>query len=235
MSRLLLAAAVLLAPVWAQEMPVIKMAGGGATTAISQPTRQPPTQGTVPPGGQLPPLPVTRIDPGSAAATLDSPRRLTLSFSEPRPIDEVLHLLTAGTPFSVAIDSNVSGSFRGDLKNLTLREALTTVLTPLGLDFTVRGTVIVVTRHRVETRQFDVNVIDVQRGLQRTAGREGTGTLTSRVPAEDAFESIGAGVTALLSEDGRVYIDRRAGLATVTDFPEHLDRVALYLETLHVR
>ena len=78
-------------------------------------------------------------------------------------------------------------------------------------------------------------LIDVQRGLQRTTGREDTGAVTSRVPAEDAFESIGAGVTALLSEDGRVHIDRRAGLATVTDFPEHLDRVALYLETLHVR
>ncbi|HYT74986.1 MAG TPA: hypothetical protein VEL79_09590 [Vicinamibacterales bacterium] len=233
MLRILVTAAAVLLPLWAQEMPVTRLAGAGAREGATQAAPQP---AATPPAGRLPPRPVTRIDPGAAAATLDSPRRLTVSFSEPRPIDEVLHLLTSGTPFSVAIDPDATGSFRGELKNLTLREALATLLAPLGLDFTVRGTVIAVTRHRVETRQFDVNVLHLQRGLQRSTGAGGGATsITSSMPVEDAFESIGAGVASLLSNTGRMHIDRRAGLATITDFPERLDRIGLYLETLQVR
>jgi MSHA biogenesis protein MshL len=184
--------------------------------------------------GQLRPLPVTQLDPGAAAAALDSPRRVTLSFVEPRPIDEVLHLLVTGTPFSLAVDPDVGGSFRGELRDLSLRDALTTLLAPLGLEFTVEGTTLRVTRRRTETRQFDLNVLDVQRGLKRTSGAQDA-VVTTTVVAEDVYASIGDGVRALLSEAGRVHVDRRAGLATVTDFPERLERVALYLETLHVR
>ena len=66
-----------------------------------------------PPAGQrsrrpeLPPLPVTQIDPRDT--TLDSPRRLSLTFLEPRPIDEVLALLITGTPFSLSIDADAIG------------------------------------------------------------------------------------------------------------------------------
>jgi MSHA biogenesis protein MshL len=228
MLRAFVAASVLLLPLWTQQAPVTRLAGGALQTATQPPATPPPA------GGQLPPLPVTRIDPGAAAATLDSPRRLTLSFSEPRPIDEVLQLLVAGTRFSLAIDPDVTGSFRGELKDLTLREALETLLTPLGLDFVVRGTVISVTRHRVETRQFDINVLHVQRGFQRSTG-DASAAIVSSAPAEDPFDSIGAGVMSLLSDTGRMHLDRRAGLAVVTDYPERLDRVALYLETLQVR
>lgn len=188
-----------------------------------------------PPQRPLPPLPVTQLD--QREVTLDSTRRLTLTFAEPCPIHEVLDLLVEGTPFSLAVDSNVSGLFTGELKQLTLREALTTLLSPLGLDFAAQGTVIRVFRRRPETRVFDLDILNVTRAWQRTAGDgpTGVGTVTTAVPPDDVFEGIAAGIQALLSETGRVHIDRRAGLATVTDFSERLDRVASYLETLHVR
>ncbi len=146
----------------------------------------------------------------------------------------MLRLVVSGTPFSLAIDSGVSGAFRGELHDLTLREALSTLLGPLGLDFFVEGTVLRITPHRVDTRQFDLNVLDVRRELQRTTGNA-SASLTSTVPGGDVFAAIAEGVRALLSDTGRVHIDRRAGLATVTDFPERLDRVGLYLETLETR
>src|SRR5690349_4754294 len=125
--RFMIAAAIVLL---AQGLPVTRLAGGVPAPAAEQ-AGQPPAPSTAPrPAPQG--LPVTQLDPGSAAATLDSPRRLTLTFSEPRAIQEVLRLLVAGTPFSLAIDADVAGTFRGDLKQLTLREALTTLLTPLG-------------------------------------------------------------------------------------------------------
>jgi hypothetical protein len=224
MRFLALAAALMMT----QGMPVTRLAGG---VPAEKGTVQVPAQ---PPPSVPPPLPVTRLDPGAAAVTLDAPRRLSLSFSEPRPIEEVLRLLIAGTPFSLAIDADATGGFRGDLKQLTLREALSTVLDPLGLDFDVRGTVLRVTRDRTETRQFDLNLLAVQRGLTRTAGG-GSTTVVTTLGGEDVFAGIADGVQALLSSNGRVHVDRRAGLAQVTDSAERLDRVALYLEALQVR
>jgi type II secretory pathway component GspD/PulD (secretin) len=205
----------------AQGMPVARLAGeagGQAVPAV--------------PGPQTPGLPVTRIDPGGAA--LDSPRRLSLAFAEPQPIHDVLTLLLDGTPFSVVIDAGVEGTFRGELKQLTLRDALAAILDPLGLDFDVNGTLIRVMRDRVEMRQFDLNLIAVQRGLARTAGGAGA-MLSSTVPAEDVFAAIADGVRALLSRDGSAHVDRRAGFVQVSDHAERLDRVALYLEALQVR
>ena len=216
-----LAAAVLL--LVAQGMPVTRLADGV------------PGQGA-PPAAQpaRPGMPVTQVDPGAAGATLDSPRRLSLTFSEPRPVQEVLRLLVSGTPFSLALDPDVTGTFRGELKQLTLRDALTTLLAPLGAEFEVHGTVLRITRNRAETRAFDVNLPAVQRGLTRTIGGSGA-AITTTVAAEDVFASVGDGVRALLSPSGTVHVDRRAGLVQVTDYPERLDRVAQYLEALQVR
>ena len=188
------------------------------------------------PGGQLPPLPATQIDPRDAAASLDRQSGLSLSFDEPMPIGEVLRLLVEGTPFSLSIDPDATGTFRGELKRLTLRDALTTLLTPLGLDFEIQGTIIRVMRHRAETRQYDLNLLNVQRGMQRTAANgDGTATISTTVNADDVFAGITEGVKSLLSETGRVHIDPRSGLALVSDFPERLDRVGLYVETLQSR
>ena len=185
---------------------------------------------------QLPPLPATLLDQGEV--TLDSPRRMTVTFAEPRPIQEVLDLLVRGTPFSLAIEPNADGMFTGDLKQLTLRQALTTLLSPLGLDFSVRDTVIDVFRRRPDTRVFDLDVLNVTRGWQRTVDAKtggGAAALTADAAPVDVFAGIDAGIRSLLSASGDVHIDRRAGLATVTDFSERLDRVASYLETLHIR
>jgi type II secretory pathway component GspD/PulD (secretin) len=223
MSRLLAAALLLLA----QGLPVTRLAGGvpdQAATAQPAP-QQPPAP---------PPLPVTQLDPGAAATTLDSPRRLSLLFEEPRPIHEVMRLLLARTPFSLAMDPDIDGTFRGELKQLTLREALTALLDPLGLGFEVHGTVIRVTRARTELRQFDINLLAVQRGLSRVTGPAGA-VVSTTMQGEDVFAAIAEGVRALLSPDGKVHVDRRAGLAEVTDYPERLDRVALYIEALQVR
>lgn len=222
MQRVRPAAAILLLPFWGQDAPVVRLADG--TAGQTQVSRTAP----------LPAVPATQIAARDTA--LDSPRRLTLSFLEPRPIDEVLKLLTAGTPFSVAIDADASGSFRGELKRLTLRESLNAILVPLGLDFEVRGTVIRVRRRQLQTRVFDLNLINVRRGVSRTAGGPSSGiTLESSVAADDLMAGIAAGIDALLSDGGRVHVDARAGVAQVSDYDDRLERIALYLETMHRR
>ena len=207
-----------------QGLPVTRLAGGSPaqTPATQAPAASPPAV-----------LPVTQLDPGAGAATLDSPRRLTLRFAEPRPIQEIMPLLIEGTPFSLAIDPGVDGAFRGEIRNLTMRDALSTLLTPLDLDFDVRGTVIRVTAHRTETREFDVNLLNVRRALAGSSG-DAAGAISTRVPSDDVFAGVADGIHALLSSTGRLHVDARAGLAQVTDFPERLERVAQYLEALQV-
>ena len=117
---------------------------------------------------------------------LDRPRHLTLTFVEPRPIEEVLRLVVADTPFSLAIDADVTGVFRGELRDLTLRDALATLLTPLGLEFSLDGTVLRITRRRSETRQFDLNVLDMRRELQRTTGTAPANPMAARLNSRSA-------------------------------------------------
>jgi type II secretory pathway component GspD/PulD (secretin) len=185
-----------------------------------------------PPARQLPPMAVTEID--QREATLDSPRRVTLTFAEPTPVEQVLQLLIMGTAFSLAIDSDVQGSFHGELKQLTLREALTALLAPLGLDFQVQGTVLRVTARQAQTRLFDLNLLTVQRTLRRQSGADGA-SIASSAGHDDRLDGVAEGVKALLTDRGRVHVDGRAGLVQVTDYAENLDRVALYVETLQQR
>jgi type II secretory pathway component GspD/PulD (secretin) len=225
MLRVLVVAAVVLGLQAGQALPVSRPSGG-ARGQVPSPSAQPPRS------AQLPPLAAVQLD--SREVTFDSPRRLTLSFAEPQPIDQILGLLTVGTSFSLAIDPDVKGSFRGDLKQLTLRDALNALLVPLGLDYQVQGTVIRVRRQQPETRLFELDLLNVQRGLSRTSGDTAAGVSTVVAP-DDVLSDVGEGVKALLSERGTVHVDRQAGLVQVTDVAERLNRVALYLETLQQR
>ena len=49
------------------------------------------------------------------------------------------------------------------------------------------------------------------------------------------FADLASGVKTLLSERATFNVDRKAGLLQVTDFPERLDRVAIYLDAVQDR
>ena len=224
MLRYLLAAAIVLSSrAWAQDMPVTRLAGGGAAPVVSQAQAAPAR----PAGSQLPPLPVTQIDQRDAAASLDAQRGLSLSFLEPMPIGEVLRLLVEGTPFSLAVDPDATGTFRGELKRLTLREALTTLLTPLGLDFDVQGTIIRVMRHR--DGDAPVRPEPAERAARHAAHRDQRRRDARRSPPRSPPTTCSPGSRRASPRccrtSGRVHIDPRSGLALVSDFPERLDRV----------
>lgn len=142
-------------------------------------------------------------------------------------------LLLRGTAFSIVLETNVEGTFSGELKGLTLRQAMDAVVRPQGLDYTVDDNVIAVHRRKPAMRLFDVSYLNVRREWQRTI-RSGSADLSSSIGGS-YFDEIEAGVAALLSSEGRAHVDRRNGVVQVTDFQERLDRVATYLETVHAR
>jgi type II secretory pathway component GspD/PulD (secretin) len=199
----------------------------GATNASAQAPRT----------AQLPVLPLTQLDERGRAADLDN-RTFTLTFAQPVPVKDLLLLLVRGTTLSVVPDPAVTGSFIGELKNVTVRQALGLILRPFGLDFAVDGPVVRVFRREPETRIFDVNYIATQRAAESAVGGDGGDRTRAEVSSStktDLFGELATGVRTLLSERATFNVDRKAGLLQVTDFPERLDRVALYLEAVQDR
>ena len=187
---------------------------------------------------RMPMLPLTQLDSRALAADLDN-RAFTLTFAQPVPANDLLLLLVRGTSLSIVPDPSTSGSFIGELKNVTVRQALGLILRPLGLEFTVDGTFIRVFRREPETRIFDLNYIATERVSASTVGGTGAagpGTTTlSTSTRTDVFGDLAKGVQTLLSEHATFNVDRKAGLLQVTDVPERLDRVSIYLDAVQDR
>ena len=226
------------------------------TRLIGVPRDAVPSPQAAQPAPALGPLPVTQLD-DQIRADLDGPRRVSLTVSRPMALRDLLLLLVNGTPLSLVADEGVSGEFVGDLKDLSMRQALEAVLFPRGLDYDVEATLIRVFPRRAATRLFDVNYVNVRRTWRRgvrsaisadgdrgglpsttlvpgTAGAAGAAELSASVES-DPLDELAKGVQALLSESGRMHMDRTAGLVQVTDFSERLEQVAVYVEAVQLR
>src|SRR5262249_38623079 len=163
---------------------------------------------------QLPTLPLTELDDRALAAELDN-KTFTLTFAQPVPINELLLLLVRGTSLSLVPDPAISGSFIGELKSITVRQALGLILPPLGLDYTVDGSFIHVFRREPDTRIFDVNYIAADRVSSAVVGGGSDPGSTARLTTTtggDVFAEIAKGVQTLLSEHGTFNVDRKSGI-----------------------
>jgi type II secretory pathway component GspD/PulD (secretin) len=180
----------------------------------------------------MPTLPLTQIDNRTLASDLDD-RTLTLTFAQEVPLKDLLAELVRGTGLSIVLEPAVTGSFIGQLKDVTVRQALDSILRPLGMDYAVNHNVVHVFNREAETRIFDINLIAIERVGQTSIG-SGSASLSSTTTG-DLFSELANGVRTLLSDHGAYNVDRKAGLLQVTDSPERLERVAAYLDTVHDR
>jgi MSHA biogenesis protein MshL len=220
------------------------------------------------PVGPLTALPVVHLDVSRAHPVLDG-ERLSLSFASAIPINDILLTLVRDTPLSVVPDPALDQTFIGELKNVTLRQALDLVLEPLELDYSVRGNVIRVFRRELETRLYSIDYVITRRNGSRSmsastgatsagaggvtsgtgvagggavangaGGAGGAGGSSSQVSGSDSpdfFADLLEGVRILLSEEGRLNLDRTAAVLQVSDRASRLDRVEQYLDTVLLR
>ena len=189
-----------------------------------------------PPQRPMPTLPLTQLDERGQAADLDN-RSFSLTFAQPVPINDLLLLLVRGTSLSIVPDPAIGGTFIGELKNVTVRQALGLILRPLGLDYALDAGVIRVFRRQAETRIFDLDYIATQRIASTTVGSENgrSAATVSSSTKNDLFDELTNGVKTLLTERATFNVDRKAGLLQATDFPERLDRVSMYLDAVQDR
>jgi type II secretory pathway component GspD/PulD (secretin) len=139
------------------------------------------------------------------------------------------------TDVSLVLDPDIDDTFSGELKDVTLRQALELVLRQLDLDYTVEDGVLLVVRRPLQTRVFEVNFVTTRRVATRwvTAGSAGgTASPTELVSIDDRdfFTELERAVRPLLSASGRAHVNRGTGLLQVTDFPERVDAVSQYLD-----
>jgi MSHA biogenesis protein MshL len=66
-------------------------------------------------------------------------------------------------------------------------------------------------------------------------GIGGSQASVSGTDSGDVFEELQAGIETLLSDAGKLNIDRKAGLVQATDYPSHLDKIAVYIEAYETR
>ena len=200
-----------------------------ALCAVSVRAQQPPAAAP-----SLRPVPITQLDLNQPDPELDG-RRVSLRSLAPTPIQNVLLRLLRETSLSVVADPLLKQTFVGDLKNVTIRDALNVMLGPLDLDYVVRGRVIRVFPRELETRFYNIDRVLTQRsGTRSIPGSRGDVALSS-TDSPDVHTELTNGVKALLSADGRMSLDRAAGLLHVTDRPNRLTRIEQYLETVMQR
>jgi type II secretory pathway component GspD/PulD (secretin) len=151
------------------------------------------------------------------------------------PIQRVLLRLVRQTSLSVVADSSLEQTFVGDLKNVTIREALDAVLSPVDLDYAVRGRVIRVFPRELDTRFYNIDYVLTQRSGTRSILESRGDVALGNTDAPGVYTELANGVKALLSADGRMSLDRAAGLLHVTDRPSRVARVEQYLDAVMQR
>ena len=212
-------------------LPLALVFAAAAAQTPAQPPR-PPAGGAVPPA-----LPLTQLDDRALSADLDN-RTFSLTFSQPVAVQEVLLLLVRGTSLSIVPDPSITGMFIGDLKNVTIRQALGLILQPFGREFSAEGGFIRVFKREPETRLYDISFVAAERVGSTSVGGDVAGGSSARVTTSaktDVFADIAKGIPTILSDKGTFNVDRKAGLVQVTDFRERLDRVGFYLDAVQDR
>ena len=195
------------------------------------------TPAQAPRPASLPPLPLTQLDDRALSADLDN-RTFSLTFAQPVAVQDVLLLLVRGTSLSIVPEPSMNGMFIGELKNVTVRQALGLILQPFGLDFTADGGFIRVFKRESETRIYDISFLAAERTGSSVVGTESASGSSARVTTStrgDVFADIAKGIPTILSDKGTFNVDRKAGLVQVTDLRERLDRVGVYLDAVQDR
>ena len=153
----------------------------------------------------------------------------------------VLLSFSKGSSYNIILDPNVNGMVTMDLKEVTLEEALDTILIPLGYEYRKEGNVIRVSRPKLDTRIFTLNYLSTVREGKTiieaktpggVSGNSAEPTKVTNQDKSDLWDEIEKGLDHLLSEEGKFFTNKMASVIIVTDYSKNLKDVADFLETV---
>ena len=126
----------------------------------------------------LSPVPVTQIDGAQQHPELE--RRFSLELNGPQSVRDLIDLLISEeTRLSVVIDPSIDAQFQGQLRDLTIREALDLIAEQARIDYSIRGSVLRVFPRELETRLIPIDYVITDRtgsrSLSASSGASGAG------------------------------------------------------------
>lgn len=132
-------------------------------------------------------------------------------------IKNVLFALSQEIDQNIVIDPNVNKQATVDLKNVTLEEALESLLPPLHLEYTIDKKLIRVRREQMQTRTFFLNyIISKRQGqsvLESSSGSSGTSAGETTSSDEGANSRSTSGVES--SEETDIWTELENGLKSI--------------------
>jgi len=111
------------------------------------------------------------------------PEKLYSFYARDLNVQDILLAFSRESEYNIVVDPELSGKVTIDLKQVTLKEALEAILTPLGWTYHLEGRFIKILRPRMETRLFTLNYMATKRGGKREIYASTGGGLQSGVIA----------------------------------------------------
>lgn len=168
---------------------------------------------------------------------------------------EVFMGMVTGTPYSMLVHPDVSGTLTLNLKNVTVPEAMEAIRALYGYDYEVQGRRIIVPSPAVQTRIFQLNSLAMQRkgmsdmrvvsGSVSLAGGSGGSTSSGASSASRSLETssiqtsteskfwdeVSAALKAIVGEAGSVVVSPQSGVVIVRAAPTQIKLAENFLRT----
>ena len=167
---------------------------------------------------------------------------------------KVLFMFSTELPeYNLVIDPDVSGKVSVDFKELPLDKALTILLDPLGLEYTIEDNILRISMPRFVTRIFEfvysTTIREARSSLVAITGSEDeatssggesggsvSGSSTTSFGSIETRETINvwaemeSGIRDLLSEEGKLSISKRIGRISVTDYRSNMKEITSFID-----
>ena len=172
-----------------------------------------------------------------SSATVEAPEA-TYSFrAQDLPLPDAIALFSRVNELNIVVGPEVEGAVTVDFKGLSLERAMMALLDAHGYYWDKKGDLIIV--RRLETRTFVLDYIRLERsGTGRnkanvSSGGQDAGEVTLSQKDEIKFwEEIEGQIQNLLSEEGRLVVNRLSGTIQVTDLHRRVEEVATFLASV---
>lgn len=234
--------------------PFGKAGKDAVNAALETPVSQPAPVAAPPAAVQQAVMDAVREAPPLAARSAGSEPRFSLTVNNAKASEVFMGMVT-GTPYSMLVHPDVTGTLTLNLKNVTVPEAMEAVRALYGYEYEVQGKRIIVPSPALQTRIYHLNALAMQRkgtsdmrvvsgsvstnggGSSTSSGGSSSGSTSQSLETSSVqtstdskyWEEVGTSLKTLVGETGSVVVSPQSGIIIVKAPPASLYMVEKYL------